>query len=258
MPVVDTSLGAIAFDASLLAAGPTVMLLHGAGVDRTMWAPQWEALRASHSIVTVDLPGHGESSPIPHRVSMVQIATAVGTVFEQVTSDREVVVCGHSFGGMVAQILAVQQQQRVAGLVLAETSMGIRTTRWESLATTLTNPLLLSRWMSMRLLATMSARSYGATEASREYVRTTMQTMHLESFQHVWRALSDYDGRAWLTKITCPTLVVVAEQNRRTHPQARRMAELIAGARQVQIADASHILNLDQPEAFTELLRTRT
>ena len=44
--------------------GPEVVLLHGYGLDRTMWAPQLAALEG-WTVLNLDIRGHGDSRPVP-------------------------------------------------------------------------------------------------------------------------------------------------------------------------------------------------
>jgi pimeloyl-ACP methyl ester carboxylesterase len=108
----------------------------------------------------------------------------------------------------------------------------------------------------MQALARISARSYGTTSRSRAYLLAEMPRMDRESFRAVWGALERYDGVVHLSRIACPTWVVVGGANRRTHRQAGRLAALVPGAELVKIDGAGHLLNLDRPEVFNELLRT--
>ena len=59
---VYAATGGMPFDA----ARPTVIFLHGAGLDHTCWqlASRWFAWHG-HSVLAVDLPGHGRSSGAP-------------------------------------------------------------------------------------------------------------------------------------------------------------------------------------------------
>lgn len=94
------------------------------------------------------------------------------------------------------------------------------------------------------LLAWISARSYGITDASRTYLRTEMPLMDAESLRWLWAAIDAYDGTKWLGHITCPTWVVVTGRNRRTHRQAGRMVRLVPAAQLHVVAtqDTSSIL----------------
>ncbi|MGI5132892.1 alpha/beta fold hydrolase [Pseudonocardia sp. CA-107938] len=87
-------------------SGPSVLLLHGSGASAAVWAPVLGALaRRGLGLrwITVDLPGHGRSAPLPeydHRSCAAAVAAAVAP-------DRYVdLVIGHSLGGLVALALA--------------------------------------------------------------------------------------------------------------------------------------------------------
>jgi pimeloyl-ACP methyl ester carboxylesterase len=63
------------------------------------------------------------------------------------------------------------------------------------------------------------------------------------------------DSVPLLKGITCPTLVIVGEQDIGTPPSdARLIAEGITGARLEVIPGAGHISNLEQPEAFNRAI----
>lgn len=46
-----------------IGAGPAALLIHGWTCNRSFWERQVAALRAHHTVITVDLRGHGESTP---------------------------------------------------------------------------------------------------------------------------------------------------------------------------------------------------
>ncbi len=84
-----------------------MLLLHGLGTSRHIWRPVAAELAASHEVVTVDLPGFGDSPPLPQEVepSPPELATRVATVLDElgITSAHLV---GNSLGGWVVLELA--------------------------------------------------------------------------------------------------------------------------------------------------------
>jgi pimeloyl-ACP methyl ester carboxylesterase len=63
------------------------------------------------------------------------------------------------------------------------------------------------------------------------------------------------DSRPDLARISCPTLVLVGEQDQLTPPErAREMAEAIPDARLVIVPDSGHLSTLEQPDAVTAAL----
>jgi pimeloyl-ACP methyl ester carboxylesterase len=102
---------------------PAVVLLHGFTSDLRSWAPLLEDLTADYRAVALDVRGHGQSSA-PEDVESYTIEALAGDV-AALLDHLEVDICalvGSSFGGMVALHFAVTWPERLAGLVLSDTS----------------------------------------------------------------------------------------------------------------------------------------
>ena len=100
-----------------------VLLLHGIGGDRTLWAASEtarEIAEAGHRAVAVDLPGYGDSVDLGPP-NMDVFIVAVESLIDHLRAKR-IVLLGHSMGGMVAQEVVARNPERVQGLVLACTS----------------------------------------------------------------------------------------------------------------------------------------
>ena len=84
-------------------AGPLLLLLHGLGATKEVWAPVMELLEARWpgAWIAPDFPGHGASSPCAHD-SYGAYAAAIASL---VPKDRKVIVMGHSLGGVVGMLL---------------------------------------------------------------------------------------------------------------------------------------------------------
>lgn len=99
---------------------PLVVLLHGAGMDRTSWQMQTRYL-AHHGYRTaaVDLPGHGRSGGAPLR-SVAEMADWTVGLIDALGGAAHLV--GHSMGSYVAIEVAARASDRVASLVLLGTA----------------------------------------------------------------------------------------------------------------------------------------
>lgn len=98
--------------------GPALVLLHGFSLNRTLWDPQVEALAGRYRVIAPDLPGLGETPPLPGpeaEVTMARLAQTVLDLLDRLGVDRAA-VAGHSMGGYVALALWAAAPQRVAGL----------------------------------------------------------------------------------------------------------------------------------------------
>lgn len=90
-----------------LGTGPPLVLVHGLGSFRGMWAPVLDRLAAQREVVAVDLPGFGESPPLPagDRPTPARLAAAVAATAAALGLDRPH-LAGSSLGGWVALELA--------------------------------------------------------------------------------------------------------------------------------------------------------
>ncbi len=100
----------------------TVMFIHGAGQDHTIWVlPTRYFVRHQRNVLSVDLPGHGRSEgpPLP---TIEAMADWVIALFET-TGLKTTAVVGHSMGTLVALETAVRHPDRVRGVAMVGTSV---------------------------------------------------------------------------------------------------------------------------------------
>jgi pimeloyl-ACP methyl ester carboxylesterase len=88
--------------------GPALVLLHPLGADRRAWDPVVDRLARERTVVTVDLPGFGASSPLPDDPppTPARLARTVADGLAGVV-DAPFHVAGNSLGGWVALELAL-------------------------------------------------------------------------------------------------------------------------------------------------------
>ena len=104
------------------ADAPTIIFVHGAGMDHTVWVlPSRCFARHGYRVLAVDLPGHGRSAgPALDRVE--NMSDWLNAVCEVLDVDSAAIV-GHSMGSLVAYRFAADHPQRCRALALLGTSM---------------------------------------------------------------------------------------------------------------------------------------
>ena len=229
-------------------AGEPLLFMHGALVSQAMWTPQAAEFSKAFRVILLDLPAHGSTRDLPGEYTIEALAEFVIRQLNELKIDR-VHVCGHSLGGMVAQQLAAAYAERVGKLVLAETAFGTNNSLWERIETVFAKPFL--QMTPQNMLVDLSAKRYGTRHLTTgEFIRQEMSRYDHKTSLRVMDAASRYAGKQKLASIQSPTLVLVGEDNKQTHTQGREMTRLIPEAKLVVIGQASHMLNLDNPEAF--------
>lgn len=97
--------------------GNTIVLLHGFLENKSMWNAFADDLSTAFHVVTIDLPGHGESDNIGAAHGMGLMADIINTVLNTLNV-RESVIAGHSMGGYAALAYASVFSSQTKGLVL--------------------------------------------------------------------------------------------------------------------------------------------
>lgn len=120
MAAVDRAGVKIAYDD--VGSGLPLVFVHGGFCDRSNWEFQSSYFKDTHRVVTIDLPGHGESSKPEYDYSFDRFADDVAWVCSALDVSRPVIV-GHSMGGCVALAVAGRHPDLPAAIALLEPAL---------------------------------------------------------------------------------------------------------------------------------------
>ncbi|GAB3440724.1 alpha/beta hydrolase [Phycicoccus ginsengisoli] len=252
---------------------PTVVLAHGWTLTRQSWLPVVEVLlERGLRVVSYDQRGHGGSSPLRGAASVRALGDDLAAVLGVVAPDGDVVLGGHSMGGMTVMAYAGLHPDdfghRVSGVVLVATSAG-----------DLGTGLPRVQGAAMRLAARMPAIATGrlvttrgqrrllfGDEAHPELVRLTREQVAATTLPTLGRfhaALGEHDETEAVARLAAvPTVVLVGSRDRLTPPRhAHRLGELVPGARVVELPGRGHMLMYEATDhvvdAFDTVLSAR-
>lgn len=234
--------------------GRPLVLVHAFPLDRRMWQPQLGPLAAVARVLAVDLPGFGESPPPREPFTIDSAADAVRDFLDAKGVTDRVVLGGLSMGGYVALAFARRHPDRLAGLILADTrsepdDAAGKAKRDEMIA--LANSAGAAGVID-QMLPKMLARKEAA-----ETVRSIAASQSGAAVAAALAALRDRpDATASLAAIAVPTLILVGEHDAITPPSmAQSLAAKIPGSTLATIPGAGHLSNLENPDAFTAVVR---
>ena len=101
---------------------PALFLVHGSNASLHTWEPWVERLKSKYRIVSLDLQGHGLTGPIPSACYTPQcMAQTVEAVRAKLGIER-IAIAGNSMGGSVSIAYALAHPERVAALILVDSS----------------------------------------------------------------------------------------------------------------------------------------
>ena len=234
---------------------PVLLCLHGIGSCADAFVPQQIlAERAGRRVVAWDAPGYRNSADPVTDPGLDGWADAAAELIRSLGVERADVL-GVSWGGVTATRLALRHPDLVAGLVLADSSVGSGTTVERADA-------MRSRADAVEELgidAFAESRSpvlFGHNpppELVAEAAQLMVDSVRMPVYQWACNSMADTDHRAALAEIAAPTLVVVGEHDGVTPPSlSKQLAAGILGAELVEISDAGHLANQERPEMFND------
>jgi pimeloyl-ACP methyl ester carboxylesterase len=252
-----------------LGTGKPLLLVHGLGSTWRSWDPVLDGLAAEREVVAVDLPGFGETPPLPGKASVVTLADAI-TGFIDGHGLAGVDLVGSSMGARLVLELA---RRGVGGATVAldpggfwspgelrffSVSLGVSIRLIRLLQPVM--PFLTGNPLTRTLLlAQLSARPWDvpADVALRE-MRSFAGSA---SFDPVLDDLVHGPPQQGAPAGSTPGPVVIGwgRRDRLTFPrQARRAAELFPGARVEWLDRSGHFPHWDRPAATIRLILAAT
>jgi 2-succinyl-6-hydroxy-2,4-cyclohexadiene-1-carboxylate synthase len=245
--------------------GPPLVLLHGFTGSTETWAPLWATLATQHTVVAVDLPGHGQSAAPADaaRYALPRFADDLAVVLDALRLER-VALMGYSLGGRAALHFAVRHPERLTALVVESASPGIadpaeRTKRVDAdtaLAAEIERDGIgrfVQRWETLPLWEsqrTLAADSRAALRAQR---------LANDPFG-IANSLRGAGGGAVpmldseLSRLSAPTLVVAGALDAKYVAIGEALAAAIAGAQFAVVPESGHAVHLEQPDALSALV----
>ena len=233
---------------------PVLVMANSLGTTLRMWDEGAPALRERFRLLRYDHRGHG-GSPVPPGLYTIEdlgrdaLALLDGLGIERFSW------CGLSIGGMVGMWLASEAPERVEGLVLCCTSalLGprelwderIRVARKEGMDALVDSVVV--RWFTPEF--------FSAHPETVEKAAAMLRGTDPEGYAGCCAAIRDMDLRDRLGQIRAPTLVISAADDPATPPEhGELIRDSIPGAGFEVIPGASHLANIEQPEAVTRAI----
>jgi 3-oxoadipate enol-lactonase len=235
-------------------SGRPVVLLHPVGLDLTFLEPLAVKLSQQYTAIRVDLRGHGGSPTTPPAVALADYADDIHGLLMRLGCAPAAVV-GFSFGGMLAQVVALNYPADVSALVISacpstlsqegRAAVAGRGAQAERHGMAAVVDSTMERWF------TDSFRQRGGDAPA----RTRLLSDDVEGWAQAWRAMARIHTAPHLASIRVPTLCLAGEVDLSSPPQVvEAIAKGIPGARFATIPGAPHMLFIEQPDAVASAI----
>ena len=244
-----------------LEGAPLIVLVHCATMDHHTFDAQVPPLvEAGYRVLTLDLRGHGQSTPIGEAINISVLADDLKAILDEIGVEQAILV-GHSFGGFVIQELTRRFPKRAQALVIiGSTNLAKKSSSFTRLLYRIF-PAILSR-MSLDEFRKRTLANLAREQAVKDYAAQAMESIPRDDFVAITLA-----GIAalWLDSgfpsdyvIPKPFLLTHGAQDRANGnvyaKQAKAWAAREPHCRYEIIPDAGHTAHMDNPKAFNAIL----
>jgi pimeloyl-ACP methyl ester carboxylesterase len=239
--------------------GAAVLFVHGLGGSWQTWLENIEVLGAENRVLAVDLPGFGGSEPLEADAEIDDFADVLAALLNQLGVKRTV-VAGHSLGGLVSCRLALDDPDRVRGLILINAGgVAIGPMRLAAIVrgflvfNSLMRPgmfrAVVRRPRLRRAFLWGFVRNPG--DMTVELASETIPRMSAPGFETAVRAGAKAAGNIGAERITVPTLLVWGRHDRvLTLEQARQLDAALPDSRLEVVDEAGHTPMFERPDEF--------
>ena len=222
--------------------GEPLVLIHGVGMQSAAWMPQLDFLAQFCHVIALDLPGHGQSDPLPVGSQLPDYVSWCREVFDTFEMGP-VNLAGHSMGALIAGGLAIEHPSlilRVAALngvfrrdEAARSAVKARAGEIMSGKIDLQKPL--DRWFNDH------------QNITRSQVATWLEAVDPEGYSTAYTAFAHGDAAYadHFSEIACPFLAITGEDDPNSTPaMTLAMSDQVQDGESVVIKGHRHMANL--------------
>jgi len=232
---------------------PAIVFSNSLGTNFSMWQSQIDVFQKDYFVICYDTRGHGASTAPKGPYTIEQLGQDVVNLLDHLNIEKAA-FCGISMGGLTGQWLAIHRPEHFSHVIICNTAAKIgQESAWLDRAS------LVREHGLAQIASTAAGRWF--TEAFVQSnpdivakLSNDLSAGSIEGYASCCEALAKADVREQLKNIIVPVLIVAGQQDPvTTVKDGEFMQERIPRSQLTEI-DASHISNIEQPDAFNRII----
>ncbi|MGB7948058.1 MAG: alpha/beta fold hydrolase [Candidatus Binatia bacterium] len=245
--------------------GPPMLFCSVTGLDHQAWKfHQVPEFSRDHKVIVFDYRGTGKSSKKVENYSIKMFADDAAAILDHLDLEQAI-VCGHSMGGVVAQLLTLDHPNKVKQLILA--SSGSSHPGAQGIPLAMCRDMVrtgFEGYIRQHTIETGWTKEFVASHPHliEKFLQVRMSGIApLENYLHFVLARQGHDHTNRLKEIRVPTLVLVGDDERhgasdRSHwESAHHLAQEIPNATLVVLPGEGHHYLATNPDAAHRAIR---
>lgn len=234
--------------------GAPLVLVHGYLGGSAQWQAEIARFAPHFDVIAPDLPGYAGSAALPPPAWIAEFAAAVVALLDELGIGRFILL-GHSMGGMIVQELAATHPDRIARLILYGTGpLGAMPDRFEPLETSRARIRSDGVARTIHRIGATWFRHGSASQGFEIVAELGAQATEAAALAGL-DAMSHWDGRGALARLTMPTLVLWGDGDRSYRwPQVEALWQGLPDAVLAVVPGTAHAVHLEKPALFHALI----
>mgnify|MGYP002362800579 FL=1 len=251
----------------------TILMIHGLGSYLPAWKKNISELSKYYRVIAVDLPGYGKSSKLPHS-GLMSFYAGVIAEFIQKLDLGPVNLAGHSMGGQISMVLALEKPELVKRLILVDPAgFEAFTAGQRNWFKDVMTPNLVRLTTVDAIETNLASNFYRMPDDARFMIEDRIAMRDASDFEAYCLAVArsvygmvEEPVLEKLTRIKMPTLIFFGENdmlipNRYLNPGftskiANTGAGLIKGSKLVMVPKCGHFMMFEKPDVFNTETRS--
>ena len=237
--------------------GEPIILIHGVGLDQSMWKSQVIGLQNHYNIITYDLIGHGNSINLSGERS---IEDFVDQLFRLMINLKIkcASILGFSMGGLISHKFTLRYPKMTKKLILMNTVFKRSSFQQQSILKRYQDAKnfglksqsddAIKRWFSPKFIASHSKIV--------NEIKNCFESNDPNGYLKAYKVFSTFIESKREVLITCPTLILTGEFDRGSTPNmAHALGKTIIGSKVKILRNLSHMMPVEDPSQINFILK---